>query len=304
MSNKPKWSADGFARRVKMSESDLWLVVEGRNHDRVHYELLLKALPSTQNLSVAFHLAEEIELGGVSAGGKPHALALHDHLQKGMKLTTSNSFSSSTIVFMLDRDRDDFEGKLRKFGHIAYTYGNDVEADILLHADIWAAFRATYGVDTSISQKIESLIDDVPTKLLDIWESWQVLSLTALYCGVQGCAPFKSRSLVNPNGFDAPDEALINAVVARIQAAVGQDAYTAGRAVAVRHMSVNGVRLLKGDFIADYIGYLVKLHLSGETIQMPRATNIVSTALVALKYQGPWIDNYEDSFSRILDHCI
>ena len=136
MSNRPKWSADGFAQRVKMSEDDLWLIVEGRDHDRPHYEKLLKSLPSTKDRSISIRLAETIELNGVAAGGKLHVLALHDHLEAGNKLTTENKSGESTIVFMVDRDRDDFMGTLRTSDHVLYTFGTDVEADILLHSDI------------------------------------------------------------------------------------------------------------------------------------------------------------------------
>lgn len=301
MSNRPKWSADGFAQRVKMSEDDLWLVVEGRDHDRPHYEKLLKSLPSTVGRSVSIRLAETIELNGVAAGGKEHVLALHDHLELEGKLATENKCGESTIVFMVDRDRDDFMGTLRTSDHVLYTFGTDVEADILLHSDIWAALRAAYGVDSKISDKVKRAVQDPPAELVSIWESWLTLSLTALRCDKPGCAPWGTLSQVNLNHFDRADAGKVNDVSARIQTAVDEATYAVAHAEASSHLSAQGVRLLKGRWIARYIKYLVETHLSGEIIRVNVPQNaVIDTALAALTYTDKWAADYDAKLARVL----
>lgn len=301
MSNRPKWSADGFAQRVKMSEDDLWLIVEGRDHDRPHYEKLLKSLPSTKDRSVSIRLAETIELNGVAAGGKEHVLALHDHLGAEDKLTSENKSGDSTIVFMVDRDRDDIMGTLRTSDHVLYTFGTDVEADILLHSDIWAALRAAYGVDSEISDKVKRAVPDPPSELLSIWASWLRLGLTALLCNKPGCAPWSTLSQVNSNHFDRVKAEEVSQVSQKIQAAVDEATHAVAYADASKHMSAQGVRLLKGRWIARYIKYLVEKHLSGEIIRVNVPSNtVIDTALAALTYDDQWAAEYDAQFSKVL----
>ncbi|WP_193107492.1 hypothetical protein [Brachybacterium sp. FME24] len=301
MSNRPKWSAAGFAQRVKMSEDDLWLIVEGRDHDRPHYEKLLKSLPSTKDRSVSIRLAETIDLNGVAAGGKVHVLALHDHLEAGDKLTTENKSGESTIVFMVDRDRDDFMGTLRTSDHVIYTFGTDVEADILLHSDIWAALRAAYGVDSKISDKVKRAVQDPPSELLSLWESWLRLGLTALRCDEPGYAPWGTLSRVNSNHFDRVKAEEVSQVSEKIQAAVYEATHAVACAEASKHLSAQGVRLLKGRWIARYIKHLVETHLSGEIIRVNVPPNaVIDTALAALTYDDQWAEEYDAQISKVL----
>lgn len=303
MSNRPKWSADGFAQRVKMGEDDLWLVVEGRDHDRPHYEQLLKALPSTKERSVSIRLVETIELNGVAAGGKEHVLALHDHLEEGRKLTAENQSGESSIVFMVDRDRDDFMGTLRTSDHVIYTFGTDVEADILLHADIWAALRSAYGVDSKISDMLRQRVQDPSAELLSTWGTWITLGLTALRCGKPGCAPLGALSQVNQNSFGSVDAAEVGVVASKIRDAVDEATYDVAYAAAASHVSARGVRLLKGRWIADYIKYLVETHLSGEVIRSNvRSHAVIDTALAALTYSDRWVSYYDTRFSKALSN--
>lgn len=284
-----------------MSEDDLWLVVEGRDHDRPHYEKLLKSLPSTKNRSVSIRLAETIELNGVAAGGKKHVLALHDHLEVGGKLTTENKSGESTIVFMLDRDRDDFMGTLRTSDHVIYTFGTDVEADILLHADIWAALRSAYGVDSKISDRLRKRVQDPSAELLSTLGDWLTLGLTALHCDKPGCAPLGALSQVNQDSFGSVDAAKVGMVASKIRDAVDEATYEVAYAAAASHVSARGVRLLKGRWIASYIKYLVETHLSGEVIRVNvQSDAVIDTALAALTYSDKWANHYDTRFSKAL----
>ena len=168
---KPKWSAGGFARLVQMSGPGFWVVVEGRDHDRPHYERLLAHLPSTAGQKVAIRLAEHVELNGTAAGGKGHALALHDFLEASSDLVQTSSAGKSRIVFMLDRDRDDYLGQLRVSPHVMYSHATDVEADILLNGDLWRALRSSYGIDSGLSIRIERVVPDPQATCFNSGES-------------------------------------------------------------------------------------------------------------------------------------
>lgn len=284
-----------------MSGHDLWIVVEGRDHDRTHYEKLLDAIPSTRDRTVSIRLAEQIKLGDVSAGGKEHALAIHDHLAETGKLITQTSAGRSAIAFMIDRDRDDFLGTLRTSNHIVYTFGSDVEADILLHADIWAALRSAYGVDSSLSDRVRQKAPDPASSLLLLWHDWLNLTLTAIACGTPGQAPWSTLSKINENHFGTIDATQADEVRQKIETSVGVAVFTQGKSRALSHFRRRGVRLLKGRWVARYIKHLVEVHLADEVVRVKvQPDAVIDTALMTLSYEGRWAEEYDAQFAKVL----
>ncbi len=301
MNGRPRWSADGFARRVRMSQDDFWVIVEGRDHDRPHYENLLRALPSTRDKRFSIRLAESIELNGRSAGGKRGALAIHDHLETKGKLRTNNASGTSTIVFMLDRDRDDVLGIMRTSPHIAYTHATDVEADILLNSDIWAALRHAYGIDSATAGLIKDKVPDPAKALLALWEEWLFLGLLALLCERPHFAPWSRNSMVNFNDFGAPEQSQVAEIKNRIETSTDSAAYSKAHEQAGNHLNYYRDRLLKGRWLAKYMRHLVATHLAGEIVKGQVSPNaIVDTALAGLRYSGDWVAHYETTFARFL----
>lgn len=297
--SKLKWSANAFARRVQMGEHDIWVIVEGRDHDRPHYDKLLKKLPTTRGLKAQVRLAEQIDLRGTRAGGKQHAMAIHNHLESQSDLVQVNRDRTSRIVFMLDRDRDDFSGSMSSSPHVMYTVGTDVEADILLNSEIWSAVRAAYGIDTGLAKRIKRRVSDPAQGLLSLWADWLRLGLTALDCGAPGCAPWSQLSRVNSAHFGSVDKAGVHSVEAAILAASPSDYATANRR-ATRHVASRAELLLKGRWIARYIQFLVGTHLSGEFVRSVHADVVIDTALARLKYSGAWVSDYDSRFASLI----
>lgn len=301
MKNRPKWSAGAFAQRVKMSEDDLWLVVEGRDHDRPHYENLLNSTPSTRDRRYSIRLAETIELHGAAAGGKAHVLALHDHFERIGSLTSENNSGKSAIAFMVDQDREAFERTLRNSTHIIYTFATDVEADILLNADIWAAIQNAYGIDSEVSAIVKKAIQEPSEELLSIWKEWLTLGLVALYCGQPSHAPLAGLSRVNRNRFGPVDSDEVGRVESNIRSSVDDKTFEEAQIAANSYICTRGVQLLKGRWIAKYIEYLVKTELNGEIIRANVDSNrVIDTALAALSYSGKWVMHYDKRFSEVL----
>ncbi|MDF2045384.1 hypothetical protein P2P98_04375 [Microbacterium sp. Kw_RZR3] len=298
--SKPKWSANGFARLVQISGDGFWVVVEGRDHDRAHYERLLENLPSTKDRNVVIRLAEHIEVNGKAAGGKAHALALHDHLQASNDLTQSSKSGKARVVFMVDRDRDDYLGNMNSSPNVMYTHSTDVEADILLNVEIWPAVRAAYGIDSSLSGKIRKVVPDPAIGLAKLWEDWLRLGLTALVCDAGNCAPWAQPSMVNVPTFEAVDAAQVARVESAIQT-VAPRKYAAGVAQASSHVARHQERLLKGRWLSRYIHALVKHHLKDEVVRVNvQADAVIDTALMGLQYTGSWAQHYESRFASLV----
>lgn len=305
MKNRPTWSANGFAKRVKMSEYDLWLIVEGRDHDRPHYDKLFKALPSTRELKVCIRLVEQIDIEEKSAGGKPKVLQLHDHLEHENMLTTKNKLGKSSILFMVDRDRDSFLGTMRDSKHVFYTYSNDVEAEILLNADLWSAIGSAYGIDTSLTDKIRNEVPSPPKQLLDLWNEWLKISLVALECNVPGHAPWSKVSSVNGSSFEETDPSKVEETLRKIESKVEQNLYTTAYKKASSHVSNEGLRLIKGRWLAHYINYLVKTILSDEILKASvKPDTVIDVALATVSYNDSWTKRYDEQISKILSKSI
>ena len=297
--SKPRWSADAFARLVQISGEGIWVVVEGRDHDRAHYERLLKNLPSTKEQSVVIRLAEHIEVGGKVAGGKAHALALHDHLLAGDDLVQVSKAGKARVVFMLDRDRDDFSSQMNESAHVLYSHGTDVEADILLNADIWSAISATYGIDSGLCDKIRVAVPDPPTALAALWDDWLRLGLIALACDAGNCAPWAQPSKVNIPTYRAVDGDSVASVESALRTAAPSD-FSTTSARASAHVARRGSRLLKGRWLSRYVHVLVKHHLKDEVVRANvQADALIDVALMTLTYDGAWAKAYNDRFLEL-----
>lgn len=303
MKNRPRWSAAAFAQRVKMSEDDLWLIVEGRDHDRSHYDKLLRTIPATKERRVSIRLAESIELNGTSAGGKKHALALHDHLETVGKLATDNKSGVSKIAFMVDRDRDDYTGTMRESLHIFYTHSTDVEADILLNTDVWTALQVSYGVDRGITDKLRGQIQDPAVELVSIWQSWLTLGLVALSCNVTDQVHWGKASALNLELFGPVDADTEDRLSSAISSKAGIDTFQKASLKASIHLAKLGVRLLKGRWLARYVKHLVDTRLKNEVIRANVQTDtIIAAAQAALTYDGDWVAGYNKRFARLLGY--
>jgi hypothetical protein len=301
MTDRPKWSAGGFAQRVAMSDKEFWIIVEGRDHDRPHYERLMRSMDSTAGRKFSIRLAEETKVDGKAAGGKEHALALHDKLAKSHELTQKNKALTSQIVFFLDRDRDDFSGLLRTGEHVFYTHGSDVEADILANSDVWSAISMAYGIDDSLTWKIRREVTDLPTSLMSLWRDWLELGLTALATGSPGHAPWSQLSMVNIDQFGPVDIDAVTQAVTKIRTSCSTDEYEAAGSKAARHLKDNGTRLLKGRWLSRYIRSLVKVHLADEVVRAKVSPDaVIDTALSSLDYRADWTASYDRGFQGLL----
>ena len=288
-----------------MGEFDLWLIVEGRDHDRPFYERLTQDLPSTRELKVIVRLAEQISVHGRRGGGKSHSLSIHDQLAVDLSLIQTNSKGVMKVAFLLDRDCDDYTNQLSPSPHVIYTQGADVEADILINAEIWRATESAYGITAEDTRRIAANVGDPRHALASLWRDWLLLRYTALACSASNATAFGEPSKVNVGLWGAVDPALIADVEAKILARTTPIELAEARVLAEAHLAAHFIGssaplLLKGKWIPDYVHHLVSTHLADQIIKVGiTAGVIVNTALAALDYSLPWASHYERSFARL-----
>ena len=299
-----------FRRRVLIGGADLWVVVEGKNHDRAFYDQVLRASPSTRTLSVKVRLAEQLSVGGVVAGGKQHALSLHDALEGMGALLQHNGVSDRAVAFMLDRDNEDFLGTANTKPHIIHTKTADVEAEILTHAKMMRAIANAHGLSKGDVRRLSRVTAKPASHLALVWREWIVLRLVALECSVENLAPTGAPSIVNVATYGATDPVAVALVENKLSAAVPAAQLTAARSKVTSWVDAAFARgeeheLVKGKWVARYAEYLVAVHLTSVIMRAGlHADHIVIAALSALKYRSPMIDHYEARLSRVFPSVL
>jgi hypothetical protein len=285
-----------------MGAADLWVIVEGRDHDRPHYERLLESLAATRGQVVSVRLAEQIELDGVTAGGKTHALALHAYYESTGELKQRNREGTPRMVFMLDRDRDDLRGLLRSSVHVMYTEATDVEADILANTDIWRAMRSAYGIGRESCEIIERAVGHPQPALMRVWDDWIRLGLLAALASDAPSPRFAQPSTVNSPQFGAPDEQSVSELRSSVEAMfLDAEAIADAQRVADQYLDTRGALLLKGRWTSRYVHFLVRTHLANEIVRANvQADSIIDTGLEVLDYTGQWTRHYEAEFTALL----
>lgn len=201
---------------------------------------------------------------------------------------------------MLDRDRDEFSQTMRSSPHVIYTYSTDVESDILLNSDIWAAARAAYGIDSSLSTRVQAAIGDPPVFLFSLWRDWLKLGLIAIASGETQGLPWSQPSPVNVDTFREVDQAEVSKRFSELQQRIGQQRFSTLEQDAETHLQQRNVRLLKGRWLARFIDHSVKTYLNDETLRANVSPHvIVDTGLATVSHSGAWVKDYTLAFERL-----
>ncbi|KQP53967.1 hypothetical protein [Agreia sp. Leaf283] len=284
----------------------MFVLVEGRDHDRPFYERLLSKYPPAASSGFTIRLVEDLKLDGVSAGGKPFAHKLFDYFDANGYLNQRNSVGPRQIVFMLDKDFEDFEPQPRSSPHLIATESADVEAEILRTGKLRKSLAATYGLTKAMVRDVAPNNTDPFTDLGLRWERWLQARATSCSCGLPGAAKYGNLSQINRDIFGPLDSALESVLFTHIGAAVlaasaQADALTAQTEVTTRLASDRAHELIKGRWLSKYFAYLVKTQLSGLTIKNGVAPDaLVGVALATVDFKGSWTTHYRQRLDALL----
>lgn len=302
--NKLTRSSTAFAQRVLMGRARLWLIVEGRDHDRSFYDRLLETHPQLGPMDYEIRLAEEINVSGVVAGGKRHVTAILASLALHDVLVQEASSGKRSVLFVLDRDYDDLTGQLAVSRHLLYTRTTDVEAEIVINGDPVRAAATAFSLPRSV---VDSLLPargfDLAQNLANHWRDWIELGVSAACCAIGG-ARYSQVSKIHAGIFGALDSAAL-------QKAQQQTVPTAGPDL-TRHQEAMlqiddlyaaglGALLVKGKWLPTYIHHLVTSGLPASTpvSSVPHAT-ITKIYLETVDFGDSWATYYRSAVDVVL----
>jgi hypothetical protein len=290
--------AKAFATRVMMGTSRLWLLVEGRVHDRPFYDRLLSSHIPTREQGYSIRLGEQIKLDGVAAGGKDSLLALHRYFEENGLLEQANSKGKRTIALAVDRDFDHLIDTIVTSSHLIYTSTMDVESEILLNGDVRDAASAAYSLTR---EKVDTVIPDsveLASQLAALWREWIVTGAAASCCGLATGVRFARRSNINVAGYGAVVSQKAEELRGQLAARLGSDEERSRFALERERIDAiidagAGWSLVKGKWIAGYVWHLITTNLPDEPRDKnTKADTLAKTCLPSVNFSAMWTDPY------------
>lgn len=304
MSKIPR-DARAFAQRVKMGATRLWLLAEGRGHDRTFYDRILDSVPGLSASDYDVRLVEQLQLDGVSSGGKKFVRKVFEVFEDEGLLVQHPADGARIIAFAIDRDVDDIAGERINHDHVMYTRSMDVESEIIRHSNLPAGISSAYSLTAAQANQIAASGLQLLTELATLWQPWIELGVTSHCCGVGTPIQHSRRSQVNQGGYGPVDVSAVSAEWQKLSGAVasaGPTAISAYRStVQAVFASGNGWMLIKGKWAAGYVHHLMKVRLSSVPVDanIP-ADTVVRTCLETINFDAPWAEPYRASVARML----
>ncbi|MFC9832569.1 hypothetical protein ACFVKB_01890 [Rhodococcus sp. NPDC127530] len=304
--HKIKRDIRAFRNRIRMSPKRLWLLVEGKAHDRTFYENVVESSTSLPSSRYEVRLGEQVTVDGVSAGGKPHLLKVFRIFQENDWLEQSNRRGKVTVVFCLDKDVDDFQGRVVSNDHVLYTKNADVEAEILHYSDVPRAISFSHGIGYSAAKKILAGDNSVPERLMAVWENWIRLRLLAIACGYSGSGRFGQPSVVNRNYYEEFDSAAEEAIRSEIKSCTSEEVWRNATYEVdefINRLKTEGSfsSLISGKQVSSYVVYLTKKAISDVIIRSKITPQEITISCFArLDFDGRWVEHYRFQLNRAL----
>jgi len=289
-----------------MSPKRLWVLVEGKTHDRPFYENILEHAALLQGLDYDVRLGEQITVEGKSGGGKSHLLKLYGLFSEQGWLDQSNRRTNVSVVFCLDKDLDDFRCRTVSDPHVVYTQNADVEAEIFHNADIARAISFSHGIGASVAAKIVAGDKPLPERLSGLWSDWIRIRLLAIACNYSASDRFGQPSAVNNENFGSVDTSKVSSMLSAIEKSVSVEEWEeANREVNsfLAALWCSGLRssLISGKHISEFIVYLTSV-ISEEFIRSKiKSQEIIISCLARLDFSGSWTEHYHKQLALVLD---
>lgn len=286
--SKLKREVHAWAKRVRMSRSRVWAIVEGSSNDVPFYETLLVEGAGVTEVEVL--QASDLQVDGVSAGGKTHALKLMRALREVNGLQQTNKVTKIDVVFFLDRDDDEYLGKLVDNDHVLYTTHADVEAEIIAHSALKSAVSRTFSVSRAEAQSLTPI--NPMGDLAERWAEWIALRLASGECQ-WGDTRFSQISKINRPKYGEVESALVVQVCNRVAEECAERwepaVERAREHVASSLRSGDGNLLVKGKWVPEFIISQV-LKAADSERNLPKATTaqLLTACLLCVDFRSAW----------------
>ncbi|MFE3057130.1 hypothetical protein [Nocardia sp. NPDC059239] len=282
-----------------MSPKSLYIVVEGKRHDKAYYGLIAE---SSKVLAGNYEVAkiESIYTGG----GKDSILQVFESMRVRNHLIQITSTGPKAAVFMLDRDAQNICGGLKRHRHVFYSRAYDVEADILINGDPKSALCITAGITPAESETLSKALGEWHRDVALEWREWIILCLLSHMLGIGSRANY-SRSTVSSDDIKHIDSVrnqihqssgLDNAEFSKLESDIRSRVYRI-------YAQGKSHTLLKGKWLPNYLRQRVSTHFN-EGDQPDLADfekRVVGNFMATLDpSRGPWARRYREPWESLI----
>lgn len=129
-----------------MSKHQIWVLVEGP-FDRSFYDKLCHANPYISRLG--FNVSTLSDMTELAADGKQSLLVFYRYLRGRSALQSVLANKKTCVLFMMDKDVDDIDGRKARSTHVIYTEYHSVENYAVRFGNIGAAISSAALLDLS-----------------------------------------------------------------------------------------------------------------------------------------------------------
>ena len=119
-------------------------------------------------------------------------------LKKIGGLAQSNLQGQIKVLVFVDKDDDDFHGRLLDEPHLIYTAGTDVESEIVNNADLIKAVANSFSLSRDEARRC---VPEAPAdQLATVWSEWISYRLASEHYSISDCR-FSVDSQINDSGY-------------------------------------------------------------------------------------------------------
>ncbi|MEU4416165.1 hypothetical protein [Nocardia salmonicida] len=266
------------------------IVVEGKRYDSSYYgKISESSVTFTGNYLVS--KIQKIYTGG----GKSGILKVYDSLKRSGHLVQHTSTGRKVVAFMLDRDAELVLGGSKRHPHVFYTYGYDVESDILRNGSDTDALAIALSLSPADARVLAKKLGNWRRDAAILWKEWIVLCCIATKLSI-GCRANFSRSVVSND--DLTDIPSVRSQLISMSGLSTEDFYALESSISTKvekfYDKNQGDRLMKGKWLPRYLSTRIEACYSkdDEPDLKDFEHRLVASYLASMPPSGGWDDQY------------
>lgn len=296
----------GYRRLMQMSETVLYIFVEGTEYDRYFYSQIAEC--ECQKRGTRYKVIAAKELPG-GAGGKPALLSFFDYLRRRNSLVDTFKGVTTVSIFFVDKDVDDFLRTKRHCENIVYTETYELENYLFIYGDISMAAAAAATLD--IGSVRDGIRDHTSWRqhAAENWKEWVKLCLFS-HCRKIGSIYGYGRpnSPINAGAYGLVQKSVFEYHLTTLQNSSGTSEGRFKRSFAHLSRKVDTYYSLgqhdlifKGKWYVCFMAEDIKRIASGRSYRPRYFDKTLLTSLAQnLDFNGAWADHFKRPISALL----
>lgn len=290
-------SSSGHIRSMQISNTQLFIFVEGKQSDPYFFAKVCKAsLPD----SIEFEILTAQQISG-GAGGKEALISYFRCLRQRSALISSFEGKKTACIFILDKDIDDIKRKQLRSTHVIYTQHYDVQNYIFEHGDLVTGVAAAASIDPRKLHGVLGNSSEWCRRVSHLWRDWIALCFRLIEDGIRGEANYGAPSRIQTRNCGMTDtlahESLVRTLAQRTNISFDEMM----RKVELSKKKIDRYfkkgqhhRIFKGKWFSLILADEVERIMTGQPHDCNGlAGRLPSTIAATLNFNGHWIEYFK-----------